>query len=88
MKANKRFDVEKANELLTVYKKKRKFAKATFLEELIYYQNFFGSKSILDCYLLLSRNYLKKTVSAVLVDLGYLTFDINREHGHMLIKFK
>lgn len=71
MEANKRFDVDKANELLTVYKKKRKFAKATFLEELIYYQNFFGNKSILNCDLLLSKKYQKRTVEAVLSDLGY-----------------
>lgn len=67
----KRFDIEKANELLKLYKKKRHFGKISFLNELISYQYFFGDKTILDCDLLL-KNYQKRTIEAVLSDLGYI----------------
>lgn len=67
-----RFDIEKANELLKVYKEKRHRSKISFLNELISYQNFFGDKSILNCDLILQKNYQLKTIKAVLSDLGYM----------------
>ena len=65
MKISNMFDVEKANELLTNYRKKLQFSKASFLEELIYYQLSFGDNSILNSDLLLTRYYLKSTISSV-----------------------
>lgn len=99
MEEIKRFDINKANELLKVYKKKRQFGKVSFLKELISYQNFFGDKSILDCDLLLSKNYQKRTVETVLSDLGYsLVYPLehcmhfficsNNHHRFVRIKFK
>lgn len=68
---NKDFNLVKAEQLCLSYIKARQAAKTEFISELIRYQHFFEVKSIVDCKLLLSRRYLKRTVQSVLADLGY-----------------
>ena len=69
--SNKKFDIEKAYSLLVDYVKNNKFAKASFIAELISYQNFFGNTSIVNCKLGLSKVFRHKTVKSVLADMDY-----------------
>lgn len=68
---NKDFNIVKAQELCLSYTKARQVAKTKLILELIIYQRFFGEQSIVDCKLSLNRCYQKRTVEAVLSDLGY-----------------
>lgn len=68
---NKIFKTAEAILLCSVYKSNRQFAKQKFVNELIEYQYFFDTKSIIGAKLLLSCYYQKRTVEAVCKDLGY-----------------
>ena len=69
--ANKDFNLVKAEQLCLYFIKVRQAAKTEFISELIKYQHFFGEKSIVNCKLMLSRRYLKRTAQSVLADLGH-----------------
>lgn len=68
---NTDFDLVKAKQLLDTYIKNHNNSKRRFLVELISFQTFFGSTSILNYNLSLCGYYQKKTVNSVLSDLGY-----------------
>ncbi len=68
---SKDFNLVKAKQLCLSYIKARQSAKKEFITELIHYQYFFGKESIVNCKLGLTKRYKKKTVEAVLSDLGY-----------------
>lgn len=72
----KLFPIETAKQLLENYKKKRHFAKAEFINELIELQYFFGNTTILNCELLMNRLYRKRTIMSVLNDMGYTDIKI------------
>lgn len=80
---NKKFNIDRALRLSTIYKKKRQYAKVKFVESLISYQYFFGSTSIVGCKLSTPQNFQKRTLEAVLDDLGYhlATFSHTRQRG-------
>lgn len=77
--ANEDFNIVKAENLLSTYKRKRQHSKSKFIKELIDYQKFFNPKSILGHPLLLSRVYKKKIAEAVLSDLGYTIINYGSE---------
>lgn len=65
------FNISKAYCLQESYKKSRKASKKKLVEELISWQHFFGTKSILGVKISLPCCYRKSTVEGVLKDLGY-----------------
>lgn len=67
----KDFYTARAYQLLNQYENSQCYEKARFIQALIYSQTFFGSKSILDCELLLDRYYRPEIIIAVLSDLNY-----------------
>ena len=71
------FDISKACILSDIYKKNRKVARKKFVDELISYQNFFGTLSIVGAKLSIPRLYRRSTVESVLNDLGYKLDDFN-----------
>lgn len=81
--SNKNFNISRAFELKEIYKKSHHYAKERFIEELVSYQYFFGSDSIVGCKLFTNHNYQKRTVESVLNDLGYelVTFSHTRQRG-------
>ncbi len=72
----KLFPIETAKQLLVNYKKKRHFAKAKFINELIELQYFFGNTTILNCELLMNGLYRKQTIMTVLNDMDYTDIKI------------
>jgi len=66
------FDIDKAEKLLPVYKKKRHYAKALLLSEIISWQYFFGNTSIVGVKISMKHHYKTKTINTVLNDLGYM----------------
>lgn len=66
------FDTDKAEKLLPVYKKRRHYAKARLLAELISWQYFFGNASIVGVKVSMEHRYKRKTIQTVLNDLGYI----------------
>lgn len=84
MSKYKIFDTDEAQRLLPVYKKKRHYAKAMLLTELISYQLFFGTHtSIVGAKLSFVHCFKKKTVETVLNDLNYklLSFSTPMQRG-------
>ena len=68
---NKNFNIDAAHRLRLIYKKKRLYAKERLVEQLISWQYFFGTKSIIGVTICLPRYYQKRTVEIVCNDLGY-----------------
>lgn len=68
---NKNFDINKAHRLRLIYKKERLYAKAKLVEELISWQYFFGTKSIVGITICSLSNYQNRTLEIVCNDLGY-----------------
>lgn len=71
MSKYKNFDINRAEKLRSVYKKKRNYAKERFISKLITYQQFFRDSSIVGVELSTIEYYRKNTVEAVLSDLNY-----------------
>lgn len=69
--ANKNFNIADAHRLRLIYKKERLYAKETLVEQLISWQYFFGTKSIVGVTISLPRYYQRRTVEIVCNDLGY-----------------
>ncbi len=69
--ANKNFNIDAAHRLRLIYKKERLYAKERLVEQLISWQYFFGTKSIVGITISLPSYYQKKTVEIVCNDLGY-----------------
>ena len=65
------FDISKACYLQKYYKKKRKVSKKKLVEQLISWQQFFDTKSIIGVEISLPCCYRKSTVEEVLNELGY-----------------
>ena len=65
------FNISKAYCLQESYRKNRKESKKKLVEQLISWQHFFGTKSILGVEISLPCYYRKSTVERVLNDLGY-----------------
>lgn len=72
MSKYKIFNIDEAQRLLPVYKKKRNYAKAMLLTELISWQDFFGNSSIVGVKVSTEHRYKRKTIQTVLNDLGYI----------------
>lgn len=68
---NKNFSIDKAQQLRLSYKQKRQYAKERVVEQLISWQYFFGTTSIIGVHISLSNYYQRRTVEAVCKDLGY-----------------
>lgn len=69
--ANKNFNIDAAHRLRLIYKKERLYAKERLVEQLISWQYFFGTKSIVGITISLPSYYQRKTVEIVCNDLGY-----------------
>ena len=82
--SNKKFDIEKAYSLLVDYVKNNKFAKASFIAELISYQNFFGDTSIVNCKLGLYKVFHRRTVVSVLADMKYKIVSFHSQTDYSL----
>lgn len=65
------FNIDKADELRIVYKKKQHYAKENLLIDLIGWQSIFGNTSIVGVRISLNHRYKKKTIVSVLDSLGY-----------------
>ncbi len=65
------FNIAKAYQLKEFYKKSRKASSQKLVEQLISWQQFFGTKSIIGVAISLPCYYRKSTVESVLNDLGY-----------------
>lgn len=69
--ANKNFNIDAAHRLRLIYKAERHPAKEKLVEQLISWQYFFGTKSIVGITITLPSYYQKRTVEVVCNDLGY-----------------
>lgn len=76
------FNIDKANDLSLIYKKKRLYAKARFVDALISYQHFFGNLSIVGAALSTPINFQKGTVESVLNDLDYKLVSFNHHKSY------
>lgn len=77
--ATKKFDMERAQQLLVSYKKGFKLTKVQFISDLMRTQSYFGNKSIVGNELLLTKKYRRETVEQVLADMDYIikNYDIS-----------
>lgn len=77
----KNFDIDEAQKLRLIYKKRRHYAKEKFLDDLISWQYFFGDKSsIVGVNISLTHCYSRKTVETALNDLNYKLTSFSTPH--------
>lgn len=85
--ANEDFNIDKAEELYSSYKRSFDIHKARFIKYLIECQKYFDNKNILNSPILLDRCYSTEIIETVLGDLHYILTDCVNDGKSCIITF-